>query len=226
MVKILLFSILLAVVYSWDDVVRLFRTILYGLFRHDPLQYYQNHTDRLVGPIVITATLPITLVGLLASRPLSLKTFAIAAITLLIVSIIAAGSGVFVRRMRIFRGAVVKEKSAAIAYAILGLLSPLASPMLLYEILPRAELARITFWLALPPLTGIAIAYGNRATEAPGQLLPHLDALTLLLVVGLIAMLATKLLARAFQSYKIEGLFSYIRIVLGIILATVVVIGV
>jgi len=224
--KLLLFSILLAVVYSWDDVVRLILTILYGLFRRDPLHYYQSHTDHLVGPIVMVAVLPITLVGLLASGPLSLKTFAVAAITLLIVSILAAGSGVFVRRMRAFSDTETSKKSAAFVYAALGLLSPLASPMLIYEILPRADLARITFWLALPPLTGLAIAYGNRVTEAPAQLLPNLDALTILLVIGLIAILAIKMLSRAFHSYRINSLFSYLRIILGIILAVVIVSGV
>ena len=225
MIRILILSLLLTIVYSWEDFKRTLKILFLGLLKRDPGYYYVSRLDQMVGTLILIATIPMGLTYFLVSdRPLVPK-LAILAITLLIISFLAAASGGIMRWTRIARKTEGSQKIIPITLAIGGLFSPLAAVFSGAGSLHRSHLAKIALLLALPPLVGLVVKGLLTESRPPELLIPNYDALIVLLVGALIIRIVIEILERFFRLYSLERLFSYVRILLGIALAANVILG-
>ncbi len=224
MLKILLVSLLLTLVYSWEEFKRVLRVLFFGLvLKKDPGRYYKAHLDQFVGILIMLATIPIGLAYFLASNGSAFNKLGILALGLFAVSLVAAGSSIMLRRGKLISEYGGIAKLVPITFSLAGLVSPLFRSFGNFEALPRRMLAKFAFFLSLPPLAGLVFKYLNSAS--PEVLVPNLDLLTLVLVAALFARIIIDFLERYFHLYRLENLSSYFRVVLGIILATVLLAG-
>ncbi|OGE81321.1 MAG: hypothetical protein A2826_02065 [Candidatus Doudnabacteria bacterium RIFCSPHIGHO2_01_FULL_43_23] len=225
MFKLILVSILLTLVYSWEEIKRTIFVLFRGATKNDTRGYYAYRIDQMVGTLIMLAAVPIGLTWLLASEGSLLPRLGWLALILLVISLLATGTGIFVRRMRMARGTEGAEKMIPIAFAVLGLFSPLFQSVNNFSGLPRSVIGKFAFTLALPPLAGFVIKSVNDSVVTEAALLPHLDALTILLVVALIIQITAEFLRQFFRAYRLEKFFSYFRVILGICLITVMLVG-
>lgn len=225
MLKLLLVSLLLTIVYSWEEFKRAFLTVLFGLLKKNPGRYYSAHLDQFVGTIVMVAAVPLGLVYFLGSRQaLPNKLFWLFA-GLLAISLVSAGSAIFIRRLKIVGQAAGAEKIIPLVYSLLGFLSPGFQVFTGVGSHQRRALAKLAFFLSLPALAGLVIKYLIGYAAPPNQLLPNLDVGIVTLVGALIIRIVVEFLEQFFRLYRLETLFSYFRVVLGIALAAILTLG-
>lgn len=223
MLRMIVISLLITVVYSWNEFRRSVWVLLYGLLRRKrPLKYYSLHTDKLVGTLVTLATIPIGLTyTLFGPGNLSTK-LAWMGGGLLLVSLLASGSSLFVRRLRLLGAYEGIERIVPISFSLAGLLSPTFRLFTNLTALPRKVLVKTTFLLSLPAFAGFVLARWNR-NLVPGELLPNMNLLLQVLVAALFARIIVEILEQYFHLYRLEKLFSYFRVVLGIMLAAIII---
>src|SRR3989344_3272350 len=225
MIRILILSLLFTIVYSWEDFKRTLKILFLGLLKRDPGYYYMSRLDQMVGTLVLIATIPIGLTYFLVSDRPILPKLAILAITLLLVSFLAAASGGVARWAMVTRRTEGSRKIIPITLAIGSLFSPLVAIFSGAGALHRSHLAKIALLLSLPPLVGLVIKGLLTRSNPPELLIPNYDALITLLVGALIIRIVIEILERFFRLYSLERLFSYVRILLGIALAATMILG-
>lgn len=217
MIKLILLSILLTVVYSWEEFKRAARVLLYGILRKQkPLTAFAGHIDEFVSLAVIFATVPAGLMYFLASSQNFFQNLLWLSVTLLSVSAVAAGAGTFARRLRyasLYSGA---DKIFPVAFSLGGFVSPVMSAFSNAAYLPRKTLAKFAAIMSIPPLAGLALKRANGATDP--MLIPNIDALIVVLVGALFIQIISGALKDFLGSYRFRKLSAYFRIVLGIAL--------
>ncbi|MEK9180972.1 MAG: hypothetical protein AAB871_01940 [Patescibacteria group bacterium] len=225
MLKLLLISILLTIVYSWEEFKHALRTLAYGLLKKNPPRYYAAHIDQFVGTIVMVAAAPVGLIYFLGSQQtLASKLFWLFA-GLLLVSFVSAGSAIFARRLKMTSNVSGAQKIIPLTYAVLGLFTPMFQFFTGIGEGQRRGLTKLTFYLSLPALIGLLFKYLLDYSAPPAELLPNLDAGIVVLVGALFIRIVVELLETAFRLYRLETLFSYFRILLGIALAAILTMG-
>lgn len=222
MARIVLISILLTLVYSWEELKQAVRVLFYRLLRQKrPTRYYTLHLDQFVGTLVLLATIPISLAYFLASQENFLAKLGWLALSLLVISLAAAGSGIFLRRLQYLKAYEGFNKIVPLTFSVAGFVSPFFQLFNSSAILPRNVLAKFAFFLSLPPLAGLFLKHLVNSSS-PQAFLPHQDILIYILVVALFMRLVIEFLERYFRLYRLEKLFSYFRVILGIILAVLI----
>ncbi len=180
--KILALSILLTLVYSWEEFKYTLRALVRGLiFRNqNPVQYLQGNIDKFVGTLIMIATIPIGLTFYLTSQEPSVYKLGWLALILFAISLVAAGSGIFLRRLRYTQQYEGTEAVIMTGYSILGLLSP---AFRMFGGLDRSNsrtIGKLAFTLSIPPLIGFGFKYlADNSVEQ--VLIPQIDALIFVL---------------------------------------------
>ena len=214
MTRILLLSMLLTMVYSWEEMKRAVRVLFYRLIiKKRPLFGPQGaiRIDEAVSTAVVFAAIPLSLTYLLVSSN-PFRALGVLALVLVGASAVAYASAVAMRR---FNPLPAGFALAAIAMPALGNLA----------ILPRKLLSRFSLYLALPPAVGLALRFAVNNYGAPAEFLPNLDILILVLVGALFAQIAAEFVGRHLRAFRRFKLFSYYRVALGVVLAAILLMG-
>lgn len=222
MLKILLFSTLLMLVYSWEEFKQTFRTLVRGLI-HKQSRF---PIDRLVSNLIVASSVPIGLAYYLGSASFSAWTYAMLAAELLVISLLAAGTGVLIRRLRHLPNFDSREgRAVLLGYTVAGMFLPTVRALGDLERIDRKSLAKFTFFLSLPPFAGLALKFGvDQSVDRP-ELLPNLDILITIAVIGLFINITIDFLKHHFRAAKFNRLGHYARVLLGIILAVSLLLG-
>lgn len=224
MLRLLAISVLLTIVYSWEDFRQMIRVLAAGLLKRDPGHYYLSRLDQLVGTLVLLATIPFGLAYFLVSRqPLGYR-LAMLAMQLLAFAVTAAGVRTLLFWMNETSDSAGPARYVPLVLALGGMFSPVAH---LFSGSPRyrGTLAKFAFLMSIPPLVGLLLQGLLRYSSPTGNYLPNLDLLVGFLVGALFIRITIEFLERYFRLYRLEGLFSYVRIVLGIALAATLALG-
>lgn len=225
MIKIILTSILLTLVFSWEECKRAFRTVIFGLLRRrDPKKFYSQHLDRFVGTLILLATIPLGLTYFLLSSGNFFHRLWVLALQLLVVSLVATGSEKFVFWITESKKTQGHEKTIPIIFAILEFFSPIFHPFSGLDGQQRKILASFAFWLSLPPLAGLLLGLIHGEVTKNGGL-PQIDAGIALLVGSLFIRITVDFLEAAFRLYALEKVFAYYRMLLGIVLIALMLFG-
>jgi len=218
MLKIFLISILLTLAYSWNDCLQVARILFLTAINRNPGKFISSRVDRIIGTIILIATLPIVLTSFLASKGDLTMNLLKLAVALLALSTVAAGAGIFMRYARMAHRTKEGERWIPMTVGVAGLFSPLFGSLFNISALPRPALAHLAFWLSLPPLAGLAIKTTLNYSTLPEELLPNTDALIITLVGALTVRIIIEILEKIFLHLKIKSLMAFYRIAVGIIL--------
>lgn len=225
MTRIILLSILITVVYSWEEFKRTMRVLVYQIFRkRKPSGHYSFETDKLVSILVMLGSIPIGLTYFLASEEDIWAKLSILFAGFVVIALVAAGSAIFLRRIRLASSYEGVVKLVPLGFSLAGFLTPTFRVFGDAFVLPRSVLAKFAFWLSLPPAVGLILKYATDLTT-PEILIPNIDALIKILMAVLFAQITAEFLGRYLRIYNLRRLFSYARIVLGIILAVILLAG-
>ena len=216
MARILAISILLLVVYSWEDLKWILRRLAFSIFkgRNDPGKRTRAlKLDERVGILVLLATVPIGLFYFISQADNLFAKLAWIGGILVALAIVAILSEILLRRTQVTTPLV----------GIVSLFSPMFATVAETAYLPRKVLAKFALLLSLPVFGGLLI---HRVSSlAPESLVLRLDLLTIVLVGSLLLRLTVELLEYYFHLYNLEKLFSYYRVALGIALAIILLEG-
>lgn len=212
--RLILLGVLLTVVYSWEDLKRFLWLIVRSKARNKKTTHSLK-LDQFVATALMFATLPISLSYLLVSeRSLSSKLLLMAG-QMMLISVFVFGLEIFSNRMRRLSYATGAEKIAVVSYSLLGLVSPAIKWIDPWSIEKRL-IIKFTFFLSLPALVGLALNYLTSWHLDSG--LPNMDLLIRIAVMGLITIIAIEFLEKYFRLSRYATLFSFLRIVLGLLI--------
>lgn len=217
MARILAISILLLIVYSWEDLKWILRRLAFSIFkrRNGPgKRLLAQKLDERVGILVILATVPIGFVYMISQADNIFSKLIWIGGILIGLAVAAITSEVLLRRA---------ARYATPLGGIVSLFAPMFAVAAETAYLPRKVMAKFAFLLALPPLAGLVLKYLNNSTYE--VLIPRLDILTAVLVGSLFLRITIEFLEHYFHLYNLEKLFSYYRVVLGIVLAIILLEG-
>lgn len=215
MSRILLVSILLTVVYSWEEFKRALFVFFKGfLLRRDTGRYFAAHVDQFVSMAVIFVTVPLGLSYLLLSGIQSDTTYLYAGFALVLVSVVAFLAGTWARFSLL-------GKSLSLTSVFYPKLASFAEA----GGLPRLAFVKFATLLSLPAFIGFLTRHFSTAVLPKTELLPSIDLLVAVLIVALFARICIDVLERHFRSHRLKKVFGYYRIVLGIILAAILLAG-
>lgn len=212
MTRLLAVSILLTVVYSWEEFKRAVRVLFYRVvIRKRPL--FGDHgavrVDKAVSTLVIFATVPAGLMYLLAGPGVMWQKVGILAVALVGVSMIALASSVLMKKSNVLSA----------GFSAVSLFYPLAGVAGGAAVLSRRMLAKFALYLSIPPAAGLLLRFTTIYSGPPEEILPNLDILIMVLMGALFAQIAAEFLSLHFRLYKFTKLFSYYRVALGVLLA-------
>lgn len=220
MTKLILVSLLLTMVYSWEEFKRALHLAFYSILRKKrPLKYFALHVDRYISTIVLIAVVPMSLTYLLSAPGDIFQKLRDLTIVLLMFAVAAEIAAVLLRYFRL-RSIIGDDYNSMPAVLSLGsLVSPKIAAISGTAGLPRSIAAKFALFLSLPPFVGLILKKFTDAGELPPSSLPNIDALILVLVGALFLRVTIEFLERYFRIYRFKSLFSYFRIILGIALA-------
>ena len=214
MIRLLFLSILLTSVYSWEDLKRSTRLIFGKILRR---RFRANSTlesrqlDEKVTIAIMAASLPMGLIFfLLVDDDFFVRLTYLTGVMfgLVIVSVLCSSLFRYVQTLpALFSG--------------LGKNAPVVGVFASAVVLPRMVFAKFIFFLALPFETGVVL----KLFSGTGQFLPNHDLLIKVLIGALLIRVAIELLEWAFRWHALPRLFSYFRVVLGIILVWLMLAG-
>ena len=213
MAKILLVSILLVVVYQFDELAHAARVVLDRLSgRRTPRLVAE--TDHYVGTALTIACLPLLLNLIFVSEQELPVKLALVAGAYLIFAVLATGVGVFARRLRHRR----HYNGVTMAFSAVSLVGTLFHPSL--GMVPwhagreRATYAKLAFLLSLPVLLGLAFQsmYGTGYRE---EFSAYLDMLVVVMIGGSFMYIVINFLERYFKSHRVS-VSGYFRVALGL----------
>ncbi|HYE22563.1 MAG TPA: hypothetical protein VD998_03170 [Verrucomicrobiae bacterium] len=220
--RLLAFAILLAIVYSWDEIVDfLLKTtkLFSGQKIYATSSNYIN--DEQVTTILLLFAIPLSLISFLSwDYALEAKLMALA-IQLLLMGLLATGGRKFWRRIRDNEDYTGWEKLGLAAYALSGLASPI---MHLYSGRAKSSseaLGKFAMYLSLPAIAGLLIAQISERDMLTGEILPNINSLIVVMTGGLFIIITINFLERYFRLYRFH-LLNYMRIILGILLLFII----
>lgn len=217
MARILAILFLTAVVYSWEEFKLFLRSLVFSVFRR-PSNFEidrqrARRIDSSVATFVILASVPIGLFYLIINAESVWAKVLWIAITLVAVAVAAVVSEVLLRRAQYASPLVV----------IIAWFSPMIAAVAETGNLPRKILGKFALLLSLPFFFGLLVRYLNQPTRS--NLIAGFDFLTLVLIGSLLLRMTVEILEHYFKWYRLEKLFDYYRIVLGIVLGAILILG-
>lgn len=216
MTRVVVISLLLTVIYSWEECKRAARVLFFGLLRRRaPGKYYAAHLDQWVSILIMFATIPLGLSLLLTNGGNVFTKMTYLLGLLLAVSAVAAFSGALLRHIY-FIGAPLRFSSIA---------APMIALFAETAVLPRKTLAKFAVYLALPPLTGLTLRAAHGFAGTPSELLPNINLLIVVLVIALFLRVAIDFLETHFRLYCLKQLSAFVRVAAGIALVASLALG-
>jgi undecaprenyl pyrophosphate phosphatase UppP len=219
MVKMLLLSILLVFIYQFDELVRAAHSVRHPL-RHKNYEQTLLDSDHYVGTALAIAGMPLALNFLLVSSlPLGVTLFIIA-MAFLMTSLLTAGLGVFLRRIKYANTYQGVSALVGYAYALSGFFHPLMRTMPWHTGRGHKDLSRAMLLFSLPAILGFWFkAFFNTYGE-PGAFMRYIDTLIIVMVGGSFMFLVIEVLTRYFHRHRMPVLSLY-RVALGIVITCV-----
>lgn len=210
--KLILVSILLTAVYSWEELKRTLRVLLYAvLYKERPREYFATHLDEFVSLAIVFAAVPVSLMVFLSNPGNFFAKLLYLALTLLGASLVAASASILMKR-RSYVGLVL---------SLVSVVSPAMQAFENAVYLPRKTLAKFAALMSIPPITGLLMK-GVVNPAADPSLLPNIDLLIYVLVGGLFIQITIGLLKDFLGSRRFRKVSVYYRVVLGIALTGLV----
>ncbi|OGE84302.1 MAG: hypothetical protein A2846_02065 [Candidatus Doudnabacteria bacterium RIFCSPHIGHO2_01_FULL_49_9] len=221
MAKIFVVSLLLMLVYSWEEFkyyAKFFLRLL--LYRNKIANLPWSKTaDRFVSASIGLAMLPIGLSIFLESHPFSGRNLLWLAASMLIIAVIAW-----------YASAIIKYLSGLRYYSSLSVgasaiydLAALSSPQLLwfsdFDLVERKALAKFAAYLSLPAIVGLVLKFTLGQSYVDERFLPGLDLLIQILVMALFINVTISILKKHLHSRQMSKIFHLFRVVLGILLS-------
>ncbi|HYC79743.1 MAG TPA: hypothetical protein VEC17_01830 [Candidatus Binatia bacterium] len=216
MSRILLFSILLVVVYQFDELLKMLNYILLRVTRKEYRKLVLD-SDRYVGTVLAIIGMPLALNYLLVSdQPLQMKLLIIAFLYVLF-TILASGVTVFNKRLKHVEqyGQLV-----GMTYAVAGLFQPVIRTVPWYSGHATKELAKLGFLFCIPAFIGWGFKtyYDNNLFET--EMVKYMDTAIIVMVGGLFVIITVKSLEKYLSKANLNYL-GYLRIVLGAVLSVI-----
>jgi hypothetical protein len=226
MLDLVSLSILLTVVYSWEDLKHLARRVARILARsREPIKIVVSNLDKLVGTLVMLGTFPATLLFFVSSGKTFFANLIYAAAGLLLVSVVAAGVSAVLKRAPLAMEYGGAAGLIPIGFSAVTLFFPTFRMASNLSLLPRRTLAQFSFLLSLPLLLGFVLGKVAGVASAGEEYLPNIQILILVLIAALFMRISSNFLGKHFRLYQLNGWFSYFRIALGIVLGTILLLG-
>ncbi|OGE74530.1 MAG: hypothetical protein A3K06_02175 [Candidatus Doudnabacteria bacterium RIFCSPHIGHO2_01_52_17] len=225
MERLILVSILVTIVYSWDDFQRILRILFYAILRKQrPAQILAANSDRLVSIILVFATLPIGLSYLLAGHGPFLPKLLLVGFGFLVISFVAFLASSVAKYYRVAFALDGTLKLASFGFTLGSLVAPVLASLAEPSILPRRLFAKLAVFLSLPPLIVVLLKVLNYH-YAPEELLPNIDVLLQVLLVALFARIAIEFLSHYLRILRFHSFSGYFRVVLGVVLSSILLLG-
>ncbi|MDP3741236.1 MAG: hypothetical protein Q8R08_02815 [bacterium] len=209
MARILAIILLFTIVYSWEEFKLFLRKLVFYFLKTPPLipPLDRRGTDQKVGTLVILATVPIGLFYYISHAENIWARLIWIGAGLLAIAGAAIASEILLRRAHY----------ATTIASLVVLFSPVVAGFAETAHLPRKVLAKFALLLSIPVFVGLLLRYTNNLS--PESLIAGFDLLTIILIGSLFLRLTIDLLEHYFQLYRLEKLFSYFRVALGVALA-------
>lgn len=206
MPRLILFILLLTVVFSWEE----FKYVILALRRKN------SDTDSIVSDLVLIAAIPINLVYLLSGTESSLlEKLAVICLELLVVGLFIKGVEEYAKRRYLTNNQQGFDLVVSYGFAILGLLSP-TFKFAVNATNNRSRLASLFLTLTTPLVLGIGMVLVTRHIGSSG-FEEKMQPLIIIAILGLVLNAVIELLEKMFKLYRLH-LFSYFRVVLGIVI--------
>ena len=213
MIRLIEATILITVVYSWEDLKRTLVWSMRSILRQKNKTYTSNNYDQIVGTALVLATLPANLVYLLLGEGALMIKLLVVLSELLLIGLLVEVVEVFIHL------ANAQPHQTGIWVMISSVLIGAAQPTvrLAGQIISHKELfTSYLRHLIFPILFGIGLKfwvdhYGSDVVAA------HSDTLVGIAVAGVVINVTIELLERFFRRHRIP-LSAYFRIVLGLLL--------
>lgn len=215
MSRLILVTILITVVFSWEDL----KWSLLGLVKRIRNQKFhshsQNNVDQLVGAVLILAFTPVNLVYLMLAEGSLYGKFGLIAVQLIIIGIVAQIVQIISDRGKEYRHTDFLTASLHFVSSVFSPSIRLGGQMITHHRLFGSYIRH----LLIPIVFGFVLKF---AAEKYGleALQTNLDTLIIIAVAGLILIVSVEILEKFFRFHNFK-LFSYFRIVLGLVILLV-----
>ena len=215
MTRLVLLILLLTVVYSWEE-LKYVLVVIWSKLRNKKTIYEKfSETDDLVADIVLVATVPLSLAYLILNPgSLPLKLFIILA-EFVGMSLLLKGLEEYRWRRRFTKDSVGTNKIIAIAFSLIGLVSP-SWRFASNAARSTTRISRYLLTLAIPLTSGLGLAIAAHRLGSD-EFQSRLDPLIAVATLGLVLNATIEILEHTFKSNNIR-LLSFARIILGIAL--------
>ena len=218
--KILVVSILLALVYSWEEFKSSVKFVLRLLIYRDMRRVaYPKAVDRLVSMSISLGVIPIGLALFLEVHPFSAKNLIILAISFLGIAVAAMLASAIARRLA---GPPYYQQfgtSAFMAVSLASLILPNLRFLADIDLVERKALSRFALFLSLPALVGLTLKFILGQSYINTQFLPALDLLIQILVMALLVSVTVSFLEQHLHSSRMRRFSHLFRILLGVLLS-------
>ena len=215
MQRLVLLTILLTVVYSWEE----FRYVLHVLWRkirkQKTFRPKNFETDSIVSDLVVVCVLPLNLAFILLAPGELMPKLLILAVELLIISLILKGVAEYHWRQRFTSHYTGGDKIVAIVYSLIGLVAPMGN-FVYHATHTGAKIGKHMFTLIAPLLIGVGIVWAVH-NLGEDQFQKQLDQLIMIAVLGLFLNATINILEHMFR-VKVVGMSGLMRVLLGIII--------
>lgn len=214
MAKILLFSILLVLVYQFDEVVRGVLHIMRRVLKQK-LHYVIRDSDHYVGTALTIATMPLLLYSIMASEQELIVKLIWLACVYLGFAVAAAGLGYFLGQIRHLK----TREGYDLAFSALGVVGGLFHPSL--NMVPwhagreRMTFAKLAFLLSIPAVLAALFKIYYDQSMYQAELSEYLDVLIIVLIGGVFINITISALEKYLKTNNL-GIFSYFRIAAGL----------
>jgi hypothetical protein len=220
MAKILLLSILLVLVYQFDQIVGMVYLMLKKISR-GRVKWVVKESDHYVGTAVTIVTMPLLLYSVMVSNETMLSKLLWLTGIYFLFAVVAGGAWYFIRQAKL----ATRQKGGALVFAFLSVIGGMFHPGIGLVPWPsdrdRLVYSKLAFLLSVPGFFGAVIKfyYDNYLAEL-GDVI---DSLIVVMIGGLFINVVVKFLEKHFRVTGF-GLLSYARVLAGLGVAVILVV--
>lgn len=217
MIQSIILSILLVLVYQFDELVCML-VVGFNRLRNKQHLHHNRNNDHLVGTALTIALMPLLLNQVLLSDwKLSAKMLVLS-LTYILFAIASAGLGRVMHELhqaQKYQGLTVFIASAQV---IGGMFHPVLHQVPWRGGEERLTFAKLAFLLSLPPLAGLAFSWFFEVYYFDSGFIEYINILIIVMVGGLFINFTIYALEKYFKRANL-GVLGYYRIVLGLSVA-------
>ncbi|OGE82490.1 MAG: hypothetical protein A3B10_00240 [Candidatus Doudnabacteria bacterium RIFCSPLOWO2_01_FULL_44_21] len=208
--RLILVSVLITIVYSWEDLKRILISVLKSVLKQTHHQTANHHLDQIVGIALILATIPANLAYVLLTEGPLLTKLIVLLVELLLIGLIAEITNLLIEKNQARHTSFI----VFLGTFAVGIVSPVFSIFggIMHE---RRLFASYLRHLMFPILFGLILKYlSNRLGIL--ELTNRIDNLISIAVIGLIISITIEYLEQHFRSVHWH-LSAYFRVILGVV---------